>query len=493
MSVKEMKYTKNCTLPWTYMLVHAGGLIQTCPCASDIEIGDFIIDAYETHKIGKEKDIFNSGGLQRVRKGLLTGNLRKMCRDCAFCSPQLIPVEELQKKVIKLIEERDSKPRFLDIDELSKAYAYEHIGLSLSNKCNLRCIYCNQSTCADTNPFYRAEFPKECAVYALELFAKVGIRMLTCSVEGEATIYPYWYDVFHEFHLKYPDISLLLTTNLNKEYTEEEIELLVDHSVLDVSCDTLDEDLYSRIRVNGRLPLVLRNLQRVKDKMSQLGISKKLITIHVVVCDLTWETLEGISEYAFSNGFGLNIGNYEERTNAIGYRDGLLKTVYTLPEETQIKIAGILQRIKIRADELNAPLVMHGDIIRRIQSNIEHNYNKFVPIKEDIFCYSFWMHQPNGYEEMHLDIVYDHDNIAHTGILFHKLVTIEVNGLNEFSRATIKEVSIYKSGKCSTKYGQKIQPGYMKTYNINNGTLTIEPHFSSNDIESVLIEMIKLY
>lgn len=37
-----MKLTKNCLLPWTFMQVHTGGMMQPCAVGPDTDLGNFI-------------------------------------------------------------------------------------------------------------------------------------------------------------------------------------------------------------------------------------------------------------------------------------------------------------------------------------------------------------------------------------------------------------------------------------------------------------------
>lgn len=482
-----MNYTKNCLLPWWYMLIHAGGLMQTCPCASDIEIGDFILDYIE--KKEEEPDIFNSESLQSVRKGLLTGNLRKMCRNCAFNSMELITTEELRQKVVALLEERRSDYHYQEGEDLTKQYAYKTIGIGFTNRCNLRCLYCNQSTCADTNPYYKAEFPYEYAEAALEYLAGKGIDTIIPSVEGEITIYRHWYEIYSRFHAKHPDIIMAITTNLNREYSEEEIELLARHKRLDISCDSLDPEIYSRVRAGGRLDLLLKNLDRIKAKQEELKLRDHIITIHIVVCNLTWESLEEVSEWAFANGFGLNIGNYEERANAKGYQEHILCPVSRLPEETQKKVAAVLNRIKEKAEKLKLgkrKFVCHGNIIQRLNRQIAHQYNRFEPV-ENVCYQQFYRDYPNGLEDMHLDIVYDDNNTAYTGIRLRNREAVVLKGLDGIERAVVREVAVYKEGKASPKFDRKIAPGYRRVVPVDQDRIEIKIQNGGEDIDSVLL------
>lgn len=488
-----IKYTKDCLLPWKYMLIHAGGLMQTCPCASDVEIGDFLLDYIEKRE--ENPDIFNRKSLQMIREGLLTGNLRKMCQNCAFKSNELITTEELKEAVIRELERLRKDYKYVEGADLTKEYVCETVGVGFSNRCNLRCLYCNQSTCAETNPFYKAEFPHEYAKETLEFLANKGVHIIIPSVEGEITIYKHWYELYSAFLQKHPDIRLRITTNLNREYSDEEIELLAKHEILDISCDSLDPQIYSKIRVNGKLSLLLSNLEKIKRKIKELNIAGPIITIHIVVCNLTWESLEEVSEYAFANGFGLNIGNYEERANAKGYQEGILKPISKMPEEIQKQVAEILNRIKKRAEELqlNGEYFMcHGDIIARVNKQIDKRYHRFVPVDNELYQ-QFYEKDENGTKNVHLDIVYDDNNIAYTGIRLRKEATVCFESLNTVKRVIVREVAVYKEGKKSPKFNQTVAPGYRKVYAVKDNKLELSIQFQSEDIESVLVECEPLY
>ncbi|MDL2216670.1 radical SAM protein [Desulfovibrio sp. OttesenSCG-928-M14] len=484
-----MKLTKDCVWPWTYVLVHAGGLMQTCPCASDIEIGDFILDVCEAEKRGKTDDIFSGPALQSIRDGLLTGNLRPMCRDCAFAPPGLIATAELEAKVVALLRERHNRASFSQA-ELRSMYAYDRACFSLTNRCNLRCIYCNQSTCADTNPYYKADYPKEFVYGSLKRLADLGITKMHCSTEGEATISPIWYEAFSWFHKKYHEIELYLTTNLNRSYSDHEINFLAHHAYLELSCDTLDETIYKKIRVNSRLSLVLKNLLLIKKKADDLAIPGQEILIHVVLCNLTWATLEALAEFAFANGLGLNIGNYEERGNAIGCQQGILKPVETLSRAEQKEITCILKKIQEKSKKLGLPLYMWGDILGRVSKNVEADYNRFTPFDDNPFIAAYYALFPKGTQAHHLDVIYDADNISHFGIMAQK--PLELAGIKDCTTAVCREWYLYKKGSFSSKpsdYGKSVVPGYRRKDPIVGGAFLWRPEFKNSDIDSVFLEL----
>lgn len=489
-----MKYTKNCFLPWTYMLIHGGGLMQTCPCPSDIQIGDFIIDYLE--KNNPNEDIFNGEPLRLIRHGLLSGNLREMCRQCAYNSEELISTEEFQNRLIELLEQNKPGYRYREGDDLTGIYAYQTIGIGFSNKCNLRCLYCNQSTCADTNPFYKAEFSDEQVEKTLDFLKKHPIKQMIPAVEGEITLYRNWYRVYTRILQEHPQVELLLTTNLNRTYTEEEIELLARHKKLDISCDSLHPEVYSSIRVNGRLELLLDNLMRIKKKKEELH-SDTVITIHIVVCNLTWEYLDEVSEFAFSHGFGLNIGNYEERANARGYREHILQPISQMSEEVKRQVAEKLERIHHRAEELgltrNGGFICHGDILGRITKQLERNYNR-VSFTDNPIYQAFLRKYPLGRENMHIDIVYDKDNFAYTGILLRKgHPRLLLDGVEHVERIVRRVVRLRPGIRALSTISSSdlAQPGFRSILPIADGIIEIDDRNEKfgDETDTILLEM----
>ena len=482
--------TKNCVWPWTYVLIHAGGLMQTCPCASDLEIGDFILDVCEAKERFDAQAIFSNEALRKIRDGLLTGNLRKMCQNCAFASPELVTTTELRQRVEGLLQKRYGKASFSE-EELRSYHAYDRACFSLTNRCQLRCIYCNQSTCADTNPFYRASFPEDYVEGALDMLAGLGISMLQCSTEGEATISPLWYTTFSRFMEKYPHINLHLTTNLNRRYSEAEIEFLAQHYGLDVSCDTLDETLYKKIRVNGNLPLLLENLSRITAKRDALGLPRSGVLLHTVVCNLTWTSLEALSEFAFAHGYVLNLGNYEERGNALGHQSGELKSIFSLSQAEQVEIHSILRGIEEKAEKMNLRPLAFGDITRRVERVAERNFHRFSLFDDNPVHASYYGTFPKGTEHHHFSVVYDADNTAHFGIIAQEDMVLPIDNI-QCETIVWREIAVYKNGKGSPKasdYQKNVTLGYRRKVRLENGRFLWKPEKHNSDIAAILLEI----
>ncbi|MDL2216666.1 hypothetical protein LJB81_02890 [Desulfovibrio sp. OttesenSCG-928-M14] len=89
---------------------------------------------------------------------------------------------------------------------------------------------------------------------------------------------------------------------------------------------------------------------------------------------------------------------------------------------------------------------------------------------------------------MHLDIVYDYDNIAYNGVLMTEPGRSLRLGNFAAANVVLREVSLYKEGHCSTKYGQTVLPGYRKILHIEKGIFDYTPTFAGG-VEKVLIEI----
>jgi sulfatase maturation enzyme AslB (radical SAM superfamily) len=506
-----MKLTKFCILPWSFMQIHAGGMMQCCAVGPDMDIGDFILDFCDKKTKNAPCDPFNNPGLQLLRESLLTGNLRPMCRDCFFVPNTLITTDEFRIRLINYLNEK--RPGLnLDHADLRKVYAYHWAAISFTNRCNLDCIYCVQSTQKHTNPFFKLDYPYEFAELTLDYLASQGIKMFSTCVEGEATIYKHWYTLFSNFHKKYPHIKLLITTNLNREYTDEEIDLFSDYSLIDVSIDTLDTELYKKLRRNGRLDLVLKNLNRILKKITEKTgpeiLNKNsleplkhatplfnthpdrcVVALHPVITNLTWKGLDVLAEYAFEHGCSLELGNYEERANALGFRENLIKPISKMLLHEQEEARKIIQDICTKAQEHGISCGVQGDLFTEVNKNVQCNYNYFKFYDDNPIFNAFYKKHPNGLENQYLDIVYDVDNISHEGIMLLRGAELELTGMETVESIVVREIHIYKQGTVSSRYNQNILLRYRKRMVIENGKLYYKPEYTNESIDKILLEI----
>ena len=487
-----VKLTKNCLYPWQFLQVHAGGMMQCCAVGNDTDLGDFIIDHCEKLERGEAADVLNSPGLQALRKGLLTGNLRPMCRKCFFVDDKLVSTDILRTRLLQELKPRFPAGTDLESLDLTRVHMYKEMAISFTNKCNLRCVYCIQSTQANVNPYFKVDFPEKYAESTLDFFAQQGILQIRSCVEGEPTIYKRWYEVFSAFNKKYPHISLYMTTNLCRHYTDDEIGLLAQYAVLDVSCDTLDPALYHKLRYPGKIELVLENLERITSKAQALGIPGPRISLHAVVSDLTWPTLEKLADFALERGYLPFLGNYEERANSVACQQAICRPLSAMPADAQVAARDAILRIrdKMRQHYEYWTDYIQGGLLYNLDNAVLCNYNRFEPYDNNPLHGSFYAAFPSGNETMHFDVVYDYDHVAHNGILFSSSAApMRLEGL-QAGHMVVREVSLFSEGHCSHKYGQTVLPGYRRTVAIENGVFEYTPAFAPG-VEKVLLEAVE--
>lgn len=485
MSYPEEKLTRFCLLPWRFMQIHAGGMMQCCAVGPDTDLGDFLLDYCE--KDDKSKDPFDNEGLQLIRKGLMTGNLRPMCRNCFFVPNERITTSEFERRLKAFLESRN---RGIDVEneDLSRVHAYNWMAISFTNRCNLSCVYCVQSTQKDINPFFKMEFPYEYARQTLDLFAEQGIDKLSTCVEGEGTLYPHWYELISEFHKNNPNVILAMTTNLNRKYNDDEIDLLAEYTELDVSIDSVDSAIYKELRRNGRLELLLENVDKVQKRVRELQIKGPRITFHTVLSDKSWQSLVGLYEYAFERGIGINVGNYERRSNTLAEREGLIKPISELPYDVQIEIYEVFKNMQQAAIEKRCFLQFQGDIFTKLKNQVEVNYNEFEPYDDRILLIRFAEQSPKGEVNLHLAYAYDTDNISHEGIMVGRGREVNIEGLSCTS-VVIREIEIYKKGAVSDRYDHNVKLGYKKKIRIENGVFKYTPAYKNEDIDYIILEV----
>ena len=476
--------TKICFFPWYYRLIHAGGMICPCCAKGDTDYGDWLLDEIEARKRGKEReDILNNEAIVNLKRGLLTGKLHPMCQNCAFVSRQMVDTDDFKNMLENWFGRQGiSFSREMDYAEINSV---RQVGIGITNRCNLRCIYCNQSILAEVNPYFKLDFPEDEILDTLEMFVERGVTCLETGAFGEATLHPKWGELFWDFHKRHPEVSLALTTNLCREYSEEEIELLAEHDELRVSMDTLNPELFAKLRVNGKLNLLLRNLEKIEQVIIQKGYNPSRIKIDSVICNLTWKEIPEVSKFVFEHGYGYYVMNYEERENSVAIRDGILEQVHSLGEAEQMEMRKSLQDVKKKAQEKGLELVIHEGLIE----DATCDYNCFKPYDDNPVYQAFYKKYPYGLNDTYLSVEFDHLGQQHTGIKMKKGKNLQLTWDSPYDTFIIREVHIYKDGTGSLKYGQKVFPDYRKKVTWNQ-ILEYCPQNKDENVEYILLQVL---
>lgn len=149
----------------------------------------------------------------------------------------------------------------------------DYIRISLTDKCNLRCIYCMPS---DGNSFFeKEENLNNDEIYKIvKESAKLGIRKVRLT-GGEPLVRKDINELIEKIYSIDGIEEIALTTN--GMLLEERLEFLHSHGVksLNISLDTLNEEKFKYITRGGDIHKVFRSIE----KGLKLGIKIKINTV----------------------------------------------------------------------------------------------------------------------------------------------------------------------------------------------------------------------
>jgi len=143
---------------------------------------------------------------------------------------------------------------------------------TLTNKCNLRCVYCfNNSGIARTDELSTSEW--------LDLVCEaddIGIQKIHLS-GGEPFAHRGAVQILRE--IKRRDLLVEVATNGTRSYSDEVFEML-SGSRVDISLDTCDEDLYARLTGSRSFHRVLANIEAFVRAGSSVSIKSCITSLN---------------------------------------------------------------------------------------------------------------------------------------------------------------------------------------------------------------------
>jgi len=184
----------------------------------------------------------------------------------------------------------------MNIDEMLEVKNLYHVMIEITTDCNMRCSYCLVSQPSwqflTLNSGLAHRLIDE--IKALEPF------VVHIHGHGETTMIDGWCDYADK--LFDAGIGVSICTNLSKTYDDREIDFLSRMTGVTVSLDTIDVELFSKLRRGGDIRNVLYNLIRVATRARVMGRDPK-ISWSIVVCD---KSMMGLLDLVHC-GIGLGI------------------------------------------------------------------------------------------------------------------------------------------------------------------------------------------
>ena len=147
-----------------------------------------------------------------------------------------------------------------------------------SSICNYRCVFCFETDKTFTNKKngYMGQMK-------FDLFKKIiddaegNINFLTLASRGEPLVCKDIDKMLHYTEGKFLNVKLNTNASLLSEKNAHSI-LSGGVNTLIFSADAADEELYSKLRVNGKLKTVLKNIELFKKIQNKHYSKKKIIT-----------------------------------------------------------------------------------------------------------------------------------------------------------------------------------------------------------------------
>jgi molybdenum cofactor biosynthesis enzyme MoaA len=392
---KNIKKTRNCIEPWRSVHFEAGGTIT--PCCSGTITGDFgniNTDYFEALQRDRHPTIFVNADYQRLREGLLTGKLVKSCISCRSVHDGDITTDELRRRVMNHL---NNQGFLTDGIDLTKTYAFSECGGNITNKCNFSCIYCAHSGESGHTGYFRAEMDRERFLSWVDFLVGRGLKIFNFCGIGELTIYPDWQELCGLLLDRYPQLRLRVISNFGKEFNDSELATLARLDLIHVSCDTLDADLYCWLRKGGRLPVLLENIRRLRQRLSgDLGRDPKLV-FNVTATNAIVDKLEDLFRFAAENNMFVHISNLFVMQGSIASNTDCVKKISEMPDSQMAHIREILCDLPRRMKAQN-PLsnvweykFLYNGISQKADSV---TFNKFVPDPDALIYDSFYKTYP---------------------------------------------------------------------------------------------------
>jgi len=193
------------------------------------------------------------------------------------------------------------------VDRFGRSIDYARI--SLTDRCNYRCIYCMPERGVEWVPHSRIVSYEE-ILFLINWMFNAGIRKVRFT-GGEPFVRKGLTSFLLGVNEKIPDMKIALTTNgsLLTKYAEEIRNLRL--TGINISLDTIDEGKFSEITRGGELKEVLKGIDAVKN----FGIPIKINA--VLMRGFNDMEIQDMLDYATNNGILLRLIEFMPLDNEV--------------------------------------------------------------------------------------------------------------------------------------------------------------------------------
>ena len=252
-----------------------------------------------------------------------------------------------------------------DLEPLLYTDRTESAMIEFTRACNFKCTYC-----AVSQAHWQATKLDLEKIQIEDLILSLKKRNTQTAIihgHGETTIVKNWDKYARQ--IKNNGIGLVTCSNLGKNFTEEELDILSDFVGITVSLDTLDPVLFAQLRRGGQLSTVLTNQIAIDQRAREKGNPLRWVWSIVVVDKTIGGLLDLVSEGIDMGVHTFCLCNLTEMPTPEGGTP--VRHLSKLSREEAIQCLEILQKVEALCKTHNRVFDPKAGLIETLRQRIE--------------------------------------------------------------------------------------------------------------------------
>ncbi|MFZ0930342.1 MAG: radical SAM protein [Syntrophobacteraceae bacterium] len=213
-------------------------------------------------------------------------------------------------KTDKLATMADGRNSDADLSPYLFSLATDYVFLEFTSRCNLSCVYCR----SNQPDFERHDLDLTHFDDLVSALRSRKVRALSVNGAGETTILKGWHHYCGK--LIKAGFQLSIISNFARELSWEEAETFADFNEITISCDTVDLQLFRKLRRGGDLRMILLNMNKIRAAALQ---SKKPGPLFLWNSILSDKSIKGLYDWV-AMGIGTGVKKFHV-TNLVVYPD----------------------------------------------------------------------------------------------------------------------------------------------------------------------------
>jgi MoaA/NifB/PqqE/SkfB family radical SAM enzyme len=223
------------------------------------------------------------------------------------------------------------------------------IRLDVTTRCNLRCVYCAVSQ----TTYEGHDMPRglmECATDYIKKLAKYhSFGSIGVNGHGETTIAAGWVNILSDFLQQ--GLELDITTNLAREYTATEFDVLSRMRSIAVSIDTADRILLRRTRRKVDVRQIVMNIQLIRAAALRMLCKPPTFTFLAGLYDKNSMLVEDFARLSIALGIHTvqfwNLNKYPYENTDVAPEDRVLPLDDLPDDELRPRVEAVYRAIEL--------------------------------------------------------------------------------------------------------------------------------------------------